>query len=209
MLSLSKHLSLPHGIPVPDTVPGNPRVPSTAFAAQGVLPLDPENIPIVARRNYVLDLLASDPTRRVLTGDTYSAEEFQAAKTEPILLAPQQRAQRWQAPHFVWAVRKELAGRLCGEAETCPVLERGGLVRSHKHGRVRTYELVPEPFAARAHLVLFLHDEVVIHTPAALAEAVADEVRAAAAEAGQLLFGDFPVKFPLSVAVAECYAHAK
>jgi DNA polymerase I len=68
---------------------------------------------------------------------------------------------------------------------------------------------VPEPFAARAHLVLFLHDEVVIHTPAALAEAVADEVRAAAAEAGQLLFGDFPVKFPLSVAVAECYAHAK
>ncbi|HEY9409521.1 MAG TPA: bifunctional 3'-5' exonuclease/DNA polymerase [Jiangellaceae bacterium] len=68
---------------------------------------------------------------------------------------------------------------------------------------------VPEPFAARAHLVLFLHDEVVIHTPVALAEAVADEVRAAAAEAGRLLFGGFPVQFPLSVAVADCYADAK
>ncbi len=68
---------------------------------------------------------------------------------------------------------------------------------------------VPEPFAARAHLVLFLHDEVVIHTPAAMAEAVADEVRAAAAEAGRLLFGDFPVQFPLSIAVADCYAEAK
>ncbi len=69
--------------------------------------------------------------------------------------------------------------------------------------------LVPQPFAARPHLALFLHDEVVIHTPASMAEAVADEVRAAAAEAGGLLFGDFPVQFPLSVAVADCYADAK
>lgn len=68
---------------------------------------------------------------------------------------------------------------------------------------------VPEPFAGRPHLVLFLHDEVVVHTPAALADAVADEVRAAAAEAGRLLFGDFPVQFPLSVTVADRYADAK
>ncbi|NEE04380.1 bifunctional 3'-5' exonuclease/DNA polymerase [Phytoactinopolyspora halotolerans] len=68
---------------------------------------------------------------------------------------------------------------------------------------------VPDPFAARPHLVLFLHDEVVVHTPVSMAEAVADEVRAAAAEAGRLLFGDFPVQFPLSVAVADCYADAK
>ncbi|MBB5790216.1 bifunctional 3'-5' exonuclease/DNA polymerase [Jiangella mangrovi] len=68
---------------------------------------------------------------------------------------------------------------------------------------------VPAPFAGRPHLVLFLHDEVVVHTPAALADAVADEVRAAAAEAGRLLFGDFPVQFPLSVAVADRYADAK
>jgi DNA polymerase-1 len=72
-----------------------------------------------------------------------------------------------------------------------------------------TDELVPEPFAARPHLVLFLHDEVVIHTPATMAGAVADAVRAAAVEAGRLLFGDFPVEFPLSVAIADCYAEAK
>ncbi|MBO0610920.1 bifunctional 3'-5' exonuclease/DNA polymerase [Myceligenerans salitolerans] len=68
---------------------------------------------------------------------------------------------------------------------------------------------VPEPFAHRPHLVFFLHDEVVIHTPAALAGAVAHEVRAAADEAGRLLFGDFPVTFPLSVAVVDSYADAK
>ena len=35
---------------------------------------------------------------------------------------------RWMAPHFVWAVRDELATKLCGEdAPTCPELEHGGL----------------------------------------------------------------------------------
>ncbi|MFD2792375.1 bifunctional 3'-5' exonuclease/DNA polymerase [Promicromonospora vindobonensis] len=69
--------------------------------------------------------------------------------------------------------------------------------------------LAPAPFDRRPHLVFFLHDEVVVHAPAALAEAVAQEVRAAADEAGRLLFGDFPVDFPLSVAVTESYADAK
>lgn len=67
----------------------------------------------------------------------------------------------------------------------------------------------PEPFAGRPHLVFFLHDEVIVHAPAALADAVAAAVREAAAEAGRLLFGDFPVDFPLSVAVVEDYAQAK
>jgi len=67
----------------------------------------------------------------------------------------------------------------------------------------------PEPFAARAHLVFFLHDEVVVHAPAELADAVAAEVRAAAEEAGRLLFGAFPVDFPLTVAVVDHYAEAK
>jgi membrane peptidoglycan carboxypeptidase len=91
------------------------------------VPLDPQNIAIVARRNYVLELLANDPTRRVLTGETYSREQFLAAQDEEIVLAPQQRAQQWRAPHFVWALRRDLSERLCGEAETCPILERGGL----------------------------------------------------------------------------------
>ncbi|MGI5187171.1 bifunctional 3'-5' exonuclease/DNA polymerase [Promicromonospora sp. CA-289599] len=69
--------------------------------------------------------------------------------------------------------------------------------------------LAPSPFDRRPHLVFFLHDEVVVHAPAAIAGVVAQEVRAAAEEAGRLLFGDFPVDFPLSVAVTESYAEAK
>jgi DNA polymerase-1 len=60
----------------------------------------------------------------------------------------------------------------------------------------------------RPHLVFFLHDEVVVHAPEELADAVADEVRAAAAEAGRLLFGGFPVDFPLDVAVVRSWADA-
>ena len=60
----------------------------------------------------------------------------------------------------------------------------------------------------RPHLVFFLHDEVVIHTPEQLADAVGEEVRRAAAEAGRLLFGSFPVDFPLDVAVVRSWADA-
>ncbi|SNR24120.1 DNA polymerase-1 [Blastococcus mobilis] len=60
----------------------------------------------------------------------------------------------------------------------------------------------------RPHLVFFLHDEVVVHTPEHLADAVAEEVRRAAAEAGRLLFGSFPVDFPLDVAVVGSWADA-
>jgi DNA polymerase I len=60
----------------------------------------------------------------------------------------------------------------------------------------------------RPHLVFFLHDEVVVHTPEHLADAVAAEVRAAAADAGRLLFGAFPIDFPLDVAVVASWADA-
>ncbi len=45
-------------------------------------------------------------------------------------------------------------------------------------------------FTDAPHLVFFLHDELVVHTPQSLADRVADEVRAAAQDAGRLLFGD-------------------
>jgi len=64
-------------------------------------------------------------------------------------------------------------------------------------------------FARRPHLAFFLHDEVVVHSPRELAGDVERELRAAAAEAGRLLFGDAPVDFPLSVATVESYADAK
>jgi len=59
------------------------------------------------------------------------------------------------------------------------------------------------------HLVFFLHDEIVVHCRAELADRVADEVRAAAAEAGTLLFGSLPAQFPVTVAIVDNYGEAK
>ncbi|WP_324277908.1 hypothetical protein [Blastococcus brunescens] len=66
----------------------------------------------------------------------------------------------------------------------------------------------PASWSTRPHLVFFLHDEVVVHTPEHLAGAVVEEVRRAAAEAGRLLFGSFPIDFPLDVAVVRSWADA-
>jgi DNA polymerase-1 len=60
-----------------------------------------------------------------------------------------------------------------------------------------------------AELVFFQHDEVVVHCPAELAPEVVSAVHAAGEEAGRLLFGDTPVRFPLGVSTVECYADAK
>jgi DNA polymerase-1 len=65
------------------------------------------------------------------------------------------------------------------------------------------------PFATAPHLVFFLHDEIIVHTPAALADRVAEIVTAAATTAGRLLFGDFPVDFPLTCVIVDSYADAK
>ncbi len=64
------------------------------------------------------------------------------------------------------------------------------------------------PLEARPHLVFFLHDEVVVHTPADLADAVAVEIAAAASTAGRLLFREIAVDFPLNVSVVRSYAEA-
>ncbi len=58
-------------------------------------------------------------------------------------------------------------------------------------------------FAHRAHLAFFLHDEVIVHTPAEHAEQAAAAVREAAATATRRMFGDFPVEVPLDLRVAQ------
>lgn len=60
-----------------------------------------------------------------------------------------------------------------------------------------------------AHLVFFLHDEVMVHSPAHEAGAVAEAVRDAALEAGRLLFGSTAVDFALNLAVVDSYDEAK
>ncbi len=59
------------------------------------------------------------------------------------------------------------------------------------------------------HLVFFLHDEIVVHSPATMTDAVVAAIESAATEAGRLLFGATPVEFPLSIAVVDTYADAK
>jgi len=61
----------------------------------------------------------------------------------------------------------------------------------------------------KPHLAFFLHDELLVHTPASLADEVADAMRESAAEAGRLLFGSVPVEFALSVAIVDRYSDAK
>ena len=61
---------------------------------------------------------------------------------------------------------------------------------------------------ARPHLVFFLHDEVVVHTPTALADAVAGQATEAAATAGSLLFRDLSIDFPLNISIVRSYADA-
>ena len=65
-----------------------------------------------------------------------------------------------------------------------------------------------ESFGSRPHLVLFLHDEVVVHTPAGLADAVVTQAEEAAATAAALLFRGLPIDFPLTTSVVRSYADA-
>jgi DNA polymerase-1 len=65
------------------------------------------------------------------------------------------------------------------------------------------------PLTVRPHLVFFLHDELIVHAPEELADEVAEAMRAAAVEAGRILFGTAPVEFPLTVAIVDSYADAK
>ena len=63
--------------------------------------------------------------------------------------------------------------------------------------------------AQRPHLVYFLHDEVIVHSPEALAEQVAAEVAASLTAAARLVFGAADVDFPLQTAIVASYADAE
>ncbi|KFF60801.1 3'-5' exonuclease [Cryobacterium sp. MLB-32] len=74
---------------------------------------------------------------------------------------------------------------------------------------LQTLHAVRDGFATAPHLVFFLHDEVIVHTPEGLADRVESIIVEAAATAGRLLFGDFPVDFMLTTATVDNYAAAK
>ena len=62
---------------------------------------------------------------------------------------------------------------------------------------------------AGAELVLFQHDELVVHAPAEHAEQVAHVVVAAAEAARTLVFPGATVATPVTSAIVSCYADAK
>jgi membrane peptidoglycan carboxypeptidase len=100
------------------------------LAADGTCPpgksqlVVPPDAPVVQRRNYILELMK---TRSVLSGSRHSASDYDRAKEEPVILAPQ-RAPLWRAPHFVWQVHHDLGTILCGaaQADSCPAVDSGG-----------------------------------------------------------------------------------
>ncbi|MGZ6745400.1 MAG: bifunctional 3'-5' exonuclease/DNA polymerase [Nocardioides sp.] len=74
--------------------------------------------------------------------------------------------------------------------------------------RNRLWRLGSGSLTERPHLVFFLHDEVVVHTPTPLADEVAAQVTEAAGTAAALLFRDLAIDFPLNVSVVASYADA-
>jgi len=108
------------------------------------VPLDSE---IVARRNYILDLMK---TRSPLSGAKHTPDEYEAAKLEPVVLRPQ-ASSTWRAPQFVWQVRQDLAQIVCPDnPNDCPDVDTGGYV-----GRVE------EPAAADLDTILAEADAAV------------------------------------------------
>ncbi|MBP2412405.1 DNA polymerase-1 [Arthrobacter stackebrandtii] len=63
--------------------------------------------------------------------------------------------------------------------------------------------------AAGAEMVLFLHDEVMVHAPLEQAEEVTRIMHESSRRATELIFGRIPLEFPVNVTVVQCYADAK
>ncbi|WP_439565808.1 bifunctional 3'-5' exonuclease/DNA polymerase [Microcella sp.] len=63
--------------------------------------------------------------------------------------------------------------------------------------------------AAQPHLVFFVHDELIVHSPRDRVAEVEEALRSAAADAGRIVFGETAVSFPVSIAAVHRYSDAK
>ncbi|HEV7809578.1 MAG TPA: transglycosylase domain-containing protein, partial [Candidatus Limnocylindrales bacterium] len=84
----------------------------------------PDTTDVYKRRNYILDLMK---TRSSLSGSEHTPSEYEAAKSDPIVLA-KQLSTHWLAPQFVLQVREQLATVLCPDVkiDQCDKIDTGG-----------------------------------------------------------------------------------
>ncbi|WP_425546188.1 bifunctional 3'-5' exonuclease/DNA polymerase [Agromyces tropicus] len=133
--------------------------------------------------------------------------EAQAAASQPEATAAEERRARSAARDWGRFTRNFVVQGTAAEWALCWLA--GVRTRLSAMASGERSAGVPGPaFARSPHLVYFLHDELIVHAPAGMADDVAVAVREAAAEAGRLLFGEAPVEFPLDLAVTESYASA-
>ncbi len=75
--------------------------------------------------------------------------------------------------------------------------------------RRRLWDAQGGALTTQPHLVFFVHDELIVHSPLERVAEVEEALRAAAVDAGRIVFGDSPVSFPVSVATVQRYSDAK
>ena len=63
--------------------------------------------------------------------------------------------------------------------------------------------------AEQPHLVFFVHDELIVHSPRETVDEVVRVLQEAAGDAGRLVFGETTVTFPVTVAIVDRYSDAK
>ncbi|WP_022883986.1 bifunctional 3'-5' exonuclease/DNA polymerase [Glaciibacter superstes] len=138
-------------------------------------------------------------------GESWQAVQAQAY--DPAASAVDERRARSQARDWGRFTRNFVVQGSAAEWALCWMAEIRKTLRALSEPNTGR-DTAASVFADTPHLVFFLHDEVIVHSPADLADRVSAIVTDAAATAGRLLFGDFPVDFPLTVAVVDSYAEA-
>ncbi|ANJ27098.1 bifunctional 3'-5' exonuclease/DNA polymerase [Agromyces aureus] len=138
---------------------------------------------------------------------------IQASASQPDASAADERRARSSARDWGRFTRNFIVQGSAAEWALCWMADLRG--RLYELGATGAEPHAQRPAAASGpvfdrapHLVYFLHDEIIVHTPVEHADAVADAVRASAVTAGRLLFGGFPIEFPLDLAVVSSYASA-
>ncbi|GAA3865290.1 bifunctional 3'-5' exonuclease/DNA polymerase [Leifsonia kafniensis] len=142
-------------------------------------------------------------------GERWLATQAQAY--DPGASATDERRARTEARDWGRFTRNFIVQGSAAEWALCWMAEirKALLALGDRHPRPESAGAAAGQFGAAPHLVFFLHDEVIVHAPAERAEEVVAIIHEAATRAGQLLFGAFPVDFPLTVAVVDSYADAK